>query len=91
MRHKGINDLAIRQLGEMVNASQRVLYLNCGGKKVGNSGDVNPREGRSERRCPTKKSDTAAAPRRDLKRSYHRQWRKSSEIRPKWVAWQDWL
>ena len=42
---------------------------------MGNSGDVNPREGRSERRCPTKKSDTAAAPRRDLKRTYHRQWR----------------
>ena len=58
---------------------------------MGNSGDVNPREGRSERRCPTKKSDTAAARERDLKRSYHRQWRKSSEIRPKWVAWQDWL
>ena len=91
MRQTGINDLAIRQLGEMVNASQRVLYLNCGGKKVGNSGNLNPREGRSERRCPTKKSDTAAAPRRHLKRSYHRQWRKSSEIRPLWSTWQEWL
>ena len=91
MRHRGINELVIRQLGEMVNASQRVLYLNCGGEKVGNSGDVNPREDRSERRCPTEKSDTAAARERDLKRSYHRQWRKSSEIRPLWSTWQEWL
>ena len=58
---------------------------------MGNSGNLNPREGRSERRRPTEKSDTAAARERDLKRSYHRQWRKSSENRPKWVAWQDWL
>ena len=91
MRHRGINELVIRQLGEMVNASQRVLYLNCGRKKVGNSGDVNPREGRSERRCPTEKSDTAAARKRDSQRSYHRQWRKSSEIRPLWSTWQEWL
>ena len=48
-----------------------VLYLNCGGKKVGNSGYLNPRVSRSERRCPTKKSDTAAAPRRGKERSYH--------------------
>ena len=81
MRHRGINELVIRQLGEMVNASQRVLYLNCGGKKVGNSGDVNPRVSRSERRCPTEKSDTAAAGKRDLQRSYHETRHMSSEIR----------
>ena len=87
MRHKGINDLAIRQLGEMVNEAQRVLYLNCGGKKVGNSGNLNPREGRSERRCPTKKSDTAAAPRRGKQRSYHRAALMSSTFRHMWWQW----
>ena len=87
MRHKGINDLAIRQLGEMVNASQRVLYLNCGGKKVGNSGNLNPREGRSERRRPTKKSDAAAAPRRGKQRSYHRAALMSSTFRHAWWQW----
>ena len=91
MRHKGINDLAIRQLGEMVNASQRVLYLNCGRKKVGNSSDVNPRESRSERRCPTEKSDTAAARKRDLKRSYHRAALMSSTFRQYGALWSDWL
>ena len=87
MRHKGINDLAIRQLGEMVNETQRVLYLNCGGKKVGNSGNLNPREDRSERRCPTKKSDTAAAPRRGKQRSYHRAAHMSSTFRHMWWQW----
>ena len=87
MRHEGINDLAIRQLGEMVNASQRVLYLNCGGKKVGNSGDVNPREDRSERRCPTEKSDTAAARKRDSQRSYHSTALMSSTFRHMWWVW----
>ena len=91
MRHKGINDLAIRQLGEMVNASQRVLYLNCGGKKVGNSGNLNPRESRSERRCPTEKSDTAAARKRDLQRSYHRAAHMSSTFRQYGALWSDWL
>ena len=87
MRHKGINDLAIRQLGEMVNEAQRVLYLNCGGKKVGNSGNLNPRESRSERRCPTEKSDTAAARERDLERSYHRAAPMSSTFRHMWWQW----
>ena len=87
MRHKGINDLAIRQLGEMVNEAQRVLYLNCGGKKVGNSGNLNPREGRSERRRPTKKSDTAAARKRDSQRSYHSTTPMSSTFRHMWWQW----
>ena len=64
-----------------------VLYLNCGGKKVGNSGDVNPRESRSERRCPTEKSDTAAARERDLERSYHRAAPMSSTFRHMWWQW----
>ena len=87
MRQTGINDLAIRQLGEMVNASQRVLYLNCGGKKVGNSGNLNPREGRSERRRPTEKSDAAAAPRRGKQRSYHSTALMSSTFRHMWWQW----
>jgi len=86
-----LSAIAIRQLGERINESQRVLYLNCGGKKVGNSGNLNPRVSRSERRCPTEKSDTAAARERDLKRSYHETQHMSSTFRQYGALWSDWL
>jgi len=87
MKRKRTKDLLIREFADRVNASQRVLYLNCGGKKVGNSGNLNPREGRSERRCPTEKSDTAAARKRDSQRSYHSTALMSSTFRHAWWQW----
>jgi len=87
MKRKRTKDLLIKGFADRVNASQRVLYLNCGGKKVGNSGDVNPRESRSERRCPTEKSDTAAARKRDSQRSYHSTALMSSTFRHLWWQW----
>jgi len=86
-----LSAIAIRQLGERINESQRVLYLNCGGKKVGNSGNLNPRVSRSERRCPTQKSVTAAADKRDLERSYHETQHMSSTFRQYGALWSDWL
>jgi len=82
-----LNALVIRQLGERVNETQRVLYLNCGGKKVGNSGNLNPRVSRSERRRPSEKSDAAAAPRRGKQRSYHSTALMSSTFRHLWWQW----
>ena len=75
-------DLLIK-FADRVNESKSSV-LELWREKVGNSGNLNPRE---ERGSPTEKSDAAAAPRRGKQRSYHRAALMSSTFRHMWWQW----
>ena len=83
-RNKRLSNKTVRRDGKRSTESS---VLELWREKVGNSGNLNPREDRSERRCPTEKSDTAAARKRDSQRSYHSTTPMSSTFRHMWWQW----